>query len=110
MPDGWNHEFDLNNVLDEVMRVIQNGIKIWDDAAKEYNEERIKNRQEESERLKTQYEELKGDVGNCVVPNPNYYKCGYCPCINGGDGGLIQSEYVRVENIQPEQWIKSREE
>lgn len=92
MPDGWSHEFDLNNVPNEVMRIIQNGIKIWDDAVKEYNEERIKKKQEEIERLKAQYEEIKGDVKNCIVSNPKYYKCGYCPCMNDGDGGFVIDE------------------
>lgn len=92
MSDGWSHEFDLKSVPEEVMNSIRNNIKMWDAALHKRNEEIIKMRQEEIERLKAQYDELVGDNKECVVPNPNYINCGFCSCMNGGDGRLVRDE------------------
>lgn len=92
MSDGWSHGFDLQSVPDEVIKSIRESIKLWDAALQKRNEEIIKIRQEEIERLKAQYDELVGDNKECVVPNPNYIKYGFCLCMNDGDGGLVIDE------------------
>ena len=99
MSDGWSQDFDLKSVPEEVMNGIRDNIKMWDAALQKRNEDIIKMRQEEIERLKAQYDELIGDEKECIIPNPNYIKWQYCPCMNGGDGGFVidEDQMVRRE-------------
>lgn len=92
MVEGWSQEFDLQCVPEEAMNGIRDNIKMWDAALQKRNEDIIKMRQEEIERLKAQYDELIGDEKECIIPNPNYVKYQSCPCINGGDGRFVIDE------------------
>ncbi len=87
-----SQEFDLKSIPDEVMKGVRDNIKMWDAALQKRNDEIIKMKQEEIERLKAQYDELVGDEKECIIPNPNYIKYPYCPCMNCGDGGFVIDE------------------
>lgn len=92
MSDGWSQEFDLKSVPEEVMSSIRDNIKMWDIALQKRNEEILQTRQEEVRRLEAEYNELMGVRQTLDVPEPKYRKWGFCPCMNGGDGGFIVYE------------------
>lgn len=89
MSNGWSHDFDLKDVPDGVMKAIRENLKKWDDAAREWREEATKRQREEVEKLKAEHEKLVGYDQLQKVPEPKFCKCTFCPCMNGGDGGLI---------------------
>ena len=92
MSNGWNHDFDFQDVPDGVMKAIRDNIKKWDDAHRAWSETNLKRRQEELKRLETEHEKLLGYDQLRKVPEPKYCKCTFCPCMNDGDGGLMINE------------------
>ena len=88
MNNGWDRDFDLQSVSEDVMKAIRDNIKKWDDAHRVWSETNLKRKQEELKRLETEHEKLLGYDQMRKVPEPKYYKCTFCPCMNGGDGGL----------------------
>lgn len=89
MSNGWSHDFDFKDVPDGVMEAIRENIKKWNDAHRAWREEATKRQREEVERLEAEHEKLLGYDQLRKVPKPKCCKCAFCPCMNGGDGGLI---------------------
>ena len=88
MDNGWSQDFDLRSVSEEVMKDIRDNIKMWDAALQKRNEEILQARQEEVKRLESEHEKLMGDKQILSAPEPKFCKCTFCPCMNGGDGGI----------------------
>ena len=96
MACGFDKEFDLQSVPDEVIKGIRESIKLWDAALQKRNEEIIRERQEEIKRLEAEHNELMGDKQLHNVPKPKCCKMYFCPCMNDGDGGLVTDENQMV--------------
>jgi hypothetical protein len=92
MINGWSHDFDLDSVPEKVMQSIRDNIKKRDDAVRVLREEGLSKLREEVERLEAEHNELVGSDKICAVPAPQYVECIFCPCMNGGDGGLIMND------------------
>lgn len=92
MNNGWDYEFDLQSVPDEVIKSIRDSIKKWDDAHRAWNEKNLKRRQEELKRLETEHEKLLEYDQLRNVPEPRFCKCAFCPYMNDGHGGLVVYE------------------
>lgn len=92
MNNGWDCDFDLQCVPEEVMKGIRDNIKMWDVALQKRNDEIIKMRREEVKRLEAKYNELMDDKQLRNMPEPKYCKCYFCPCMNDGDGGFVIDE------------------
>lgn len=100
MTNGWSHTFDLDSVPDELMRSIRDNIKKWDDAARIWREEGLSKLREEVERLEAEHNELVSSDKICAVPAPQYVKCIFCPCMNGGEGGIVSGNSRSHESNQ----------
>lgn len=92
MISGFDQEFDLQSIPEEVMKGIQDNMKMWDAALQKRNEEIIKTMQEEVKRFEAEYNESIGDKRLRNMPEPKYRKWYFCPCMNGGDGGFMVNE------------------
>lgn len=84
MTNGWSHDFDLDSIPEWLKQSIRESIKKWDDVARIWGKERFKKLREEVEILEAEYDELASSDKICAVPAPQYVKCIFCPCMNGG--------------------------
>lgn len=92
MTNGWSHDFDLDSVPEGVMWSIRDNIKKWDDAHRVWSEEMLEKKREEVKRLEAEHNELVSSDKICAVSAPQYVKCIFCPCMNGGEGGFVNED------------------
>lgn len=89
MNNGWDHDFDLQDIPEEIIRAIKDNLKKWDDAAQIWHEEMLKRKQEEIEWLMAEHDKLVDNKEIREVSKPKYLRCFNCPCMNDGDGGMV---------------------
>lgn len=94
MNNGWDRDFDLQSVSDEVIKGIRDNIKKCDIILQKQNEVFLSRKQEELRRLKTKLDELMiyNHIHKVKIPEPKYCKYIYCPCAKGGEGGFFLDE------------------
>ena len=87
---GWSRDFDIQSILNwlELGNAIQKNKDKLEEALRKRSEEIIKERQEEVDRLKGQLNELMCKAQLRNAPEPKYIKAMWCPCMNGGYGGV----------------------
>ena len=92
MINGWSHNFDLDSVPEKLMQSIRDNIKKWDDATRAWRKEGLSKLREEVERLEAEHNELVSSDKIYTVPAPQYVKCIFCSCMNGGEGGVVNED------------------
>lgn len=85
---------DLQSIPEEVMKGIQDNMKMWYTAWKKQNDIFLSKKQEELRRLEAKLDELMiyDHIHKVKIPEPKYCKYIYCPCANGGEGGFFLDE------------------
>lgn len=88
--NGWSRDFDIQSIPGwlELENTIQKNKGKLEEALRERNEEILKERQEEVDRLKRQLNELMCKAQLKEAPVPKYVETTWCPCMNGGYGGV----------------------
>ena len=87
----WSRNFDIQSIPGwlELESAIQKNKEKCEEVLRKRSEEILKERQEDVDRLKGQLNELECKAQLKEAPMPKYVETMWCPCMNGGYGGIV---------------------